>query len=198
MRRERQVLEMNASDNGEVREASIRVKLRSPRKFRHPGESRYQIHTSLARHVSAKHRPYTSRPEREEPIAKQWEGEGHPCYHFLRRAAQPDCRHFHQPPFSPSERCTKGPGGPHPPNADALGPPSPRCRGARRTGDRRTAAGLPSKQQLLLEVRTAFQQSAQFNTATRYGTLLSKTKVLAQRVDTSIDLEMILSHRSLF
>src|SRR5437773_454637 len=100
---------------------------------RHPGERRYRIHTSLARHVSAKHRPYTSRPrsgEREGPIAKQWEGEGRPCYLFLRRAAEPDCQHFHAPPFSPAERCTKGPGAPHPPNADALGPSlSPLSRG---------------------------------------------------------------------
>src|SRR5437763_17086240 len=90
-----------------------------------PGLRRYRIHTSLARHVSAKHRSYTSRPrsgEREGPIAKQWEGEGRPCYLFLRRAAEPNCRHFHAPPFSPAERCTKGPGAPHPPNADALGP----------------------------------------------------------------------------
>ena len=94
---------------------------------RHPGESRYRIHTSLARHVSARHRPYTSRPrsgEREGPIAKQWEGEGRPCYLFLRSAAQPDCRHFHEP------LCPKGPGAPHPPNADALGPSlSPLTRG---------------------------------------------------------------------
>src|SRR5438105_6743887 len=86
---------------------------------RHPGESRYRIHTSLARYVSAKHRPYTSRPrsgEREGPIAEQWEGEGRPCCLFLRSAAQPDCRHFHEP------LRTKGPGAPHPPNADALGP----------------------------------------------------------------------------
>ena len=84
-----------------------------------PGFRRYRIHTSLVRHVSAKRRPYTSRPrsgEREGPIAKQWEGEGRPCYFFLRRAAQPDCRHFHEP------FCNKGPGAPHPPNADALGP----------------------------------------------------------------------------
>ena len=74
-----------------------------------------------------KHRPYTSRPrsgEREGPIAKQWEGEGRPCYLFLRRAAQPDCRDFHEP------LCTKGPGAPHPPNADASGPSlSPLSRG---------------------------------------------------------------------
>src|SRR5207302_9012907 len=95
--------------------------------IRHPGESRHRMHTSLVRHISAKHRPYTSRPrsgEREGPIAKQWEGEGRPCYFFLRRAAQPDCRHFHEP------LCTKGPGAPHPPNADALGPSlSPLSRG---------------------------------------------------------------------
>src|SRR5438552_18032808 len=95
--------------------------------FRHPGESRYLIHTSLARHVSAKRRPYTSRPrsgEREGPIAEQWEGEGRPCYLFLRSAAQPDCRHFHEP------LRTKGPGAPHPPNADALAPSlSPLSRG---------------------------------------------------------------------
>src|SRR5256886_7264058 len=100
---------------------------------RHPGESRYRIHTSLARYVWARQRPYTSRPrsgEREGPIAKQWEGEGRPCYLFLRRAAEPDCRHFHAPPFSPAERCTKGPGAPHPPNAGALGPSlSPLSRG---------------------------------------------------------------------
>src|SRR5437763_2469446 len=56
-----------------------------------PGLRRYRIHTSSARHVSAKHRPDTSRPrsgEREGPIAKQWEGEGRPCYLFLRRAAE--------------------------------------------------------------------------------------------------------------
>src|SRR5207249_8882413 len=55
-----------------------------------PGFRRYRIHTSLVRHVSAKHRPYTSRPrsgEREGPIAEQWEGEGRPCYLFLRSAA---------------------------------------------------------------------------------------------------------------
>ena len=96
-------------------------------------ERGYRIHTSLVRHVSAKHRPYTSRPrsgEREGPIAKQWEGEGRPCYLFLRRAAEPNFRHFHAPPFSPAERCTKGPGAPHPPNADALGPSlSPLSRG---------------------------------------------------------------------
>src|SRR5437899_8515497 len=98
-----------------------------------PGFRRYRIHTSLARHVWARHRLYTSRPrtgEREGPIAKQWEGEGRPCYLFLRRAAQPHCRHFHAPPFSPAERRTKGPGAPHPPNADALGPSlSPLSRG---------------------------------------------------------------------
>src|SRR5207237_4527 len=77
-----------------------------------PGFRLYRIHTSLARHVSAKHRPYTSRPrsgEREGPIAKQWEGEGRPCYVFFGCAAQRDCRHFHEP------LCTKGPGAPHPP-----------------------------------------------------------------------------------
>src|SRR5207302_9658748 len=98
-----------------------------------PGFRRYRIHTSLARHISAKHRPYTSRPrsgEREGPIAKQWEGEGRPCYLFLRRAAEPDCRNFDVPPFSPAERCTRGPGASHPPNADALGPSlSPLSRG---------------------------------------------------------------------
>src|SRR5437764_13399840 len=75
----------------------------------------------LGRHVSAKHRPYTSRPrsgEREGPIAKQWEGEGRPCNLFLRRAAKPHCRHFHAPPFSPAERCTRGPGAPHPPRSE--------------------------------------------------------------------------------
>src|SRR5207302_6249917 len=76
--------------------------------------------------VSAKRRPYTSRPrsgEREGPIAEQWEGEGHPCYLFLRRRAA------RLPPFH-VPLCTKGPGAPHPPNADALGPSlSPLSRG---------------------------------------------------------------------
>src|SRR5439155_1398291 len=122
-----------ASSAGPIVYSRAERRLMNQMKYRHPGEGRYRIHTSLARHASAKHRPYTSRPrsgEREGPIAKQWEGEGRPCYLFLRCAAQPDCRHFHEPPLGLPERCTKGPGAPHPPNADALGPSlSPLSRG---------------------------------------------------------------------
>src|SRR5207245_10258814 len=89
--------------------------------------SRYRTPTPVVRLVSVKRRPYAAGPrggEREGPIAKQWEGERRPCYFFLRRAAPPDCRHFHEP------LCTKRPGAPHPPNADALGPSiSPLSRG---------------------------------------------------------------------
>src|SRR5436305_5241104 len=98
-----------------------------------PRLRRYRIHTSLVRDVSAKHRPYTSRPrsgEREGPIAKQWEGEGHPCYLLFRYVGQSGCLHFHEPPLTPFKACTRRPGAPHPPNADALGPSlSPLSRG---------------------------------------------------------------------
>src|SRR5437773_5562622 len=107
---------------------------------RHPGERRYRIHTSLARHISAKHRPYTSRPrsgEREGPIAKQWEGEGRPCYLFFaapRQTAGTFTRRLQvQLSAAPRDRVPLTL-----PTLTRWAPPSPRCRGARCIGDRRT------------------------------------------------------------
>src|SRR5436305_15328652 len=97
-----------------------------------PRLRRYRIHTSLVRDVSAKHRSYTSRTrsgEREGPIAKQWEGEGRPCYLFIRDPG-PCCWSLHGCSLSRLGAARKGPGAPHPPNADALGPSlSPLSRG---------------------------------------------------------------------
>jgi hypothetical protein len=71
----------------------------------------------------SKRRSFTSRlrsGEREGPIAKQWDGEGHPC-----------CTCVDRPAFLVNNmqhaiiRVHGGPrdrGAPHPPNADALGP----------------------------------------------------------------------------
>src|SRR5438105_2759050 len=82
--------------------------------------------------VSAKH-PYTSRPrsgEREGPIAKQWEGEGHPCCLFLRRRRAVSLLIFSRSALHRFGDRTKGPGAPHPPNAHASGPSlSPLSRG---------------------------------------------------------------------
>ena len=106
-----------------------------------PGFRRYRIHRSLARYVSAERRPYTSRPrsgDREGPIAKQWEGEGRPCYLFLRRAAEPHCRHFHAPPLVQPSAAPRDRAPLTLPTLTRWAPPSPRCRGARCIGDRRT------------------------------------------------------------
>src|SRR5438876_10679513 len=50
------------------------------------------------------------------PLRSNGRVRGVPVTSFLA-LPRPDWRHFHEP------LCTKGPGAPHPPNADALAPP---------------------------------------------------------------------------
>ena len=75
----------------------------------------------------------TSRPrcgEREGPIAKQWEGEGHPCDLFSAPACECDPFRGWWTASRLTLWATKSPGAPHPPNAGASGPSlSPLARG---------------------------------------------------------------------